>query len=108
MICSFIFIAIESAASTYDIDGRLAILLGGQGERGLEASLGLLQHEEGLVRALALAVLLGRDDDLERVGGTQRDRSGEGVLLGEPASWILAIGSSARRQLLVGTWLTSP
>lgn len=86
MICSSIFLAIESAASTYDIDGRLAILLGGERERGLEASLGLLQHEEGLVRALALAVLLGCDDDLERVGGTQRDRGGDGVLLGEPAS----------------------
>lgn len=45
---------------TYEINVSLAILLGGESEGCLKACLGLLQHEEGLVWALSLAILLSR------------------------------------------------
>ena len=69
---------------TYEVDGGLSVLLGGEDEGSFQSRLGLLEGEEGLVRALGLAALLGRQDDLEGVGATEIDRLlGEG-LVAEP------------------------
>jgi len=54
---------------TYDFNDSLAVLLHCQGKLDIESrGVGrLAQHEEGLVRALGLSVLLCRQDDLNGV-----------------------------------------
>lgn len=58
---------------TYQFDLGLAALLDIEDERFLEASVGLVKSEEGLVRSLCCLVLGGCHDQLERVGGAKLD-----------------------------------
>lgn len=50
----------EEGANSYNFDSRLAIILHGKREWGLEGGALLSQDQERLVRTLALAVLLDR------------------------------------------------
>lgn len=61
------------SSGTYEVDSRLSILLGCHDEGSLQASLGLLEDEEGLVRALRLAAFVGCKDELESVGTAESD-----------------------------------
>lgn len=57
----------------YQFDLGLAAVLDTEDEGFLEASLGFVKSEEGLVRPLCCLVLGGCHDQLERVGGTELD-----------------------------------
>ena len=74
---------------THNLDDGLAIVLDGHGERGLEAGGLVGQDDKGLVGALGLAILGGRQEDLDGV------RIADG-------SW-LADGGGLRELLLEGS-----
>lgn len=68
----------------YQLDDSLAVLLDLQREGGLDAGVLVLQEQEGLVRTLSLATVLGRQGDLRGVGAADDDGRLEGRLGGEP------------------------
>ncbi len=69
----------------YNLNSRPASLLDCQREGSFEARLGLLQQQERLVRPLRLAIVLGRQEQLQRVGGSEGDWFRERGLLAKPA-----------------------
>lgn len=77
----------RSVRATYNFNYCLAALLDGEGKRSLQATVFLLDHDESLVRPLALAVLLGGQDELDRVRRVERERLREGGLLAEPVQF---------------------
>lgn len=76
--------------ATHDINDSLPIVLRSHGEGGLEAGRGLPQDQEGLVWPLRLAIFLGRQEDLQRVGAAEGDRLGRGRSLAKPRNGDLS------------------
>lgn len=75
----------EGKGLTHNFNSRLAIVLHRQRERGLKPGTRLAEHEERLVRTFPLAVLLGRQRDLQAVGAIEHHGSREdGCLVVEP------------------------
>lgn len=70
----------------YNFDGSLAGFLNGQGKRRLEPGLDLAEDEEGLVRALGLTGLLGREGQLQGAGVAKGDLALDADGIGEPIS----------------------
>lgn len=89
LIGSFFFFSPGRASKTYDLDDGLSIVLDREREGGLEAARGFTQDQEGLVRSLGLAVLLGRQEDLQWLGAAEGDGLGGGRRLAE-SIWLWA------------------
>ena len=73
------------STSPYNLNSGPASLLDCQREGRFKARLWLLQHQERLVRPLRLAIVLGRQEQLQRVGGSEGDGFRERGLLAKPA-----------------------